>query len=249
MNCKISCTFEVILTKKHMRYFTVFLFSIITCISAIAQSKVNGVVRNEYNQIPLNKVAVINMNTLEIATSNHEGQFSITASANDVLQFSVEGFKTLKLSVTNDWFNYATRSIYMKEDVEVLEEIFINKLRLTGILQIDSRLIAFADYPYTRDISFTGFTPYTGFNPIKNIYQSVKNNSKQTQNINKLKEQSQILELMKSRYDRELVSSFLEISKVKIVETLQLCNYDDQFIYTATDFEIFTALNQCANAL
>src|SRR5690606_16796335 len=128
------------------------------------------------------------------------------------------------LSVTNDWFNYATRSVYMKEDIEVLEEIFINKLRLTGILQIDSRLIAFADYPYTRDVSFTGFTPYTGFNPIKNIYQSVKNNSKQTQNINKLKEQSQMFELLQPPIERDLVSYILEILKLRIVQALHLCN-------------------------
>lgn len=230
-----------------MRYFTVFLFCLLSTL-AFSQQLIKGVVRNEYNKEPLYNVSVINLTSLKVSKTNNEGQFSIEAKANDILHVTQSGFKPYKLKITQDWIDKnQNRSIYITEDVEVLDEIVINNLRLTGILQIDTRLIAFAEYPYTRDLSYTGYSQYTGFNPVGNIYRSFKNSSKSAQQINKLQEENEILELMKSRYDRDLVTTFLDISKVKLIETLQTCNYSEEFIYTATDYQVFVALKTCIN--
>lgn len=232
-----------------MRYFTVFLFCLFSTIT-FAQQPLKGVVRNEYNKQVLHNVSIINLSSLKISKSDINGEFTIEAKENDILHITQNGFKSLKLSVSNEWINSSQkRSIYIKEDAELLDEIVINSLRLSGILQIDFRLIAFAEYPYTKDLSMTGLTPYTGFNPVNNIYRSVKKNSKNTQQINKLNEESQITELMKTRYDRDIVSSVLDLPKVKIIETLQSCNYSEEFIYTATDYQIFVALKTCLNSI
>lgn len=228
-----------------MRYFTVFLFCLFTT-TFFAQQKIQGVVRNEYNQMPINNVSVINLSNYAISKTNQNGEFEIEVKENDIVTFTQQGFKSLKLTVTHDWLNTKRqRTIYIKEDVEVLDEIVINNLKLTGILQIDSRLIAFAEFPYTKDLSMTGFTPYTGFNPIDRIYRSAKKNSETAKKIAQLKDENNIMDLMKSRYDRELVSTLTDLSKIKIIETLQACNYNEEFIYTSSDYQIFTALNQC----
>lgn len=231
-----------------MRYFTVFLFCLLSTL-AFSQQTIKGVVRNDYSKSPLHNVSIINLTSLKVAKTNSEGEFSIEVHPNDILHFTQVGYRPLKLGVVNDWIQKnENRSIYMKEDIEELDEIVINSLRLTGILQIDSRLIAFAEYPYTKDLSVTGFSQYTGFNPIGSIYRSVKNNSKNAEQINRLKDENQIMDLMKSRYDRDLVTSLLEISKVKLIETLQSCNYSEEFIYTATDYQVFIALRTCINS-
>lgn len=231
-----------------MRYFTVFLFCLLTTI-AWGQNIVRGVVRDDIAQTTMNNVSVINLSTLQVVKTNSAGEFAIEVNPQDILHFTQVNYRSFKLSVTNDWIEKnEIRSIYMKEDSEILDEIVINSLRLTGILQIDTRLIAFADYPYTKDISITGYTPYVGFNPIESIYRSVKKNSKNTQNIKRLESENQILDLMKSRYDRDLVSTFLEIPKVKIIETLQSCDYSEEFIYTSSDYQIFIALKSCLNS-
>lgn len=227
-----------------MRYFTLFFICILS-ISAIAQQKIQGIVRNLHTTQPMERVSVINMTTLQVASTNTDGSFYIQAQKNDVLHISKEGYITEKVIVDDQWLIEQKKVYFLKEDIEELKEIVINNLRLTGILQIDSRLIAFDEFPYTRDLTMTGYTPYTGIDVIGSIYKGVKEKSKKQQQIKRLQEENQILELMKNRYDRQLVSSFLEIDKPKIIDLLKSCNHTEDFIYTATDYQIFNALNNC----
>ena len=50
---------------------------------------------------------------------------------------------------------------------------------------------------------------------------------------------------MKKKYDREMASALLNVSKEDIVKVLQRCNHSERFIYTANDYQIFTAVNEC----
>ncbi|WP_372472859.1 hypothetical protein AB4865_08550 [Capnocytophaga sp. ARDL2] len=227
-----------------MRNFTLLILCMLS-ITTMAQQKLHGIVRNLHTTDPMSKVSVINMTTLEVVTTSSNGDFIISAQKNDVLHISKAGFVTLKTIVDDEWINEQKKAIFLSEDIEELEEIIINNLRLTGILQIDSRLIAFDELPYTKDLSITGYTPFTGVDVIGSIYRGVKNKSAKQQQIKRLQEENQIMELMKTRFDRELVSSLLDIDKTKIIDLLKTCNHTEDFIYTATDYQIFDALNNC----
>ncbi|WKW45398.1 carboxypeptidase-like regulatory domain-containing protein [Myroides sp. JBRI-B21084] len=230
-----------------MRYFAVF-FLFLFSVSISAQEKnIQGTVLSEQGYMPTAHANVVNLNSLKVTKTNANGVFSILAKVNDTLHISLEGFRSLKIKVTNDWFLDGTKKVYLKDLSTELDEVVINSLKLTGILSIDTKLIALADYPYDKDLGATGFTANynRGFNPLNGIYNAIKRNSEETKKINKIRKEVELIEMMKKKFDREMVATLLNISKEDIVKILQRCNYSERFIYTANDFQIFNAVNEC----
>ena len=94
-------------------------------------------------------------------------------------------------------------------------------------------------------------TPYYGtamgtfFSPVDVVYNLFKGKDKKLKKLEAIKEDQNMIALMQTRYDREIVCGLLEITREDIVKSLQNCNYSDRFIYTATDFQIYQALNDC----
>ncbi|UUV21353.1 carboxypeptidase-like regulatory domain-containing protein [Flavobacterium sp. CBA20B-1] len=230
-----------------MRYFAV-LFFLLLSITIVAQEKnIQGIVFSELSYQPESHASIVNLNSLKVAQTNPDGSFSILAQVNDTLHVSSEGFRSLKIKVTNDWYKEGKMNIYIKDLSTVLDEVVINTLKLTGILAVDAKLIALADYPYYRDFGPTGFAANynRGLNPINGIYNAIKRNSSETKKINQIRKEVELIELMKKKYDREMVSALLNISKEDIVKVLQRCNQSERFIYTANDYQIFNAVNEC----
>ena len=230
-----------------MRYFTVFLFFIFSFSISAQKQVVKGTVINESTKYSEAGINIINLNTLKISKSNQKGEFEIEASLNDSIHFSSEGYRSLKLKVTNDWIKNTSMNVYIKDNSTTLDDMYISTLKLTGFLQIDTKLIELNDFYYykqfqPKDFSAT-FAPK--INPVDAIYNSLKKNSENTKKIEKLKQESELIEMMKTKFDRETVSALLSISKDDIVKVLQNCNHTERFIYTASDYQIFNALNEC----
>lgn len=233
--------------KAFMRYFTV-LFFLVTTLSVSAQRQVvKGNIINELTKYSEQGINIINLNSLKVSKSDQNGYFEIEANLNDSLHFSSEGYRSLKLKVTNDWLKNASMTVYIKDNSTTLDEMYISNLKLTGFLQVDTKLIELNDYYYYKQfkpVEFSKtFTPK--LNPVDAIYNSFKKNSANSKKIEKLKQESELIEMMKTKYDRETVSALLNISKDDIVKVLQNCNYTERFIYTASDYQIFNALNEC----
>src|SRR5690606_33777351 len=124
-----------------MRYFAV-LFFLLFSVTVFAQEKtIHGIVYSELSYQAEPKANVLNLNQ-----TKNDGSFSILAKVNDTLHISAEGFRSLKIKVTNDWFKDGFKNIYIKDLSTVLDEVVINTLKLTGILSVDTRLIALAEY-------------------------------------------------------------------------------------------------------
>lgn len=230
-----------------MRYFAVLLFTLFS-VSIFAQEKnIKGIVYSELSYHPEGKANIVNLSSLKVAQTTKDGAFTILAKINDTLHISSEGFRSLKIKVTNDWYKEGSMNIYIKDLSTVLDEVVINTLNLTGILSIDTKLIALADYPYYRDFGATGFTTSynSGLNPINGIYNAMKRNSRETKKINQIRKEVELIELMKKKFDREMVAALLNISKEDIVKILQRCNHTERFIYTANDYQIFNSVNEC----
>ncbi|HUH26320.1 MAG TPA: hypothetical protein VLY87_06810 [Flavobacterium sp.] len=230
-----------------MRYFAV-LFFLFNSIGLFAQEKtISGTIFSELTYTPEGGASIINLSNLKVAKSATNGSFTILAQVNDTLHISADGFRTLKIAVSKDWYKEGNQNVYLKDLSTVLDEVVINTLKLTGILSVDTKLIALADYPYFRDFGPTGFSEVynSGLNPINGIYNAIKRNSKDTKKINSIKKEIALIELMKTKYDRDTASALLNISKEDIVKILQRCNHSERFIYTANDFQIFNAVNEC----
>ena len=230
-----------------MRIYTVFVFLLLTT-ALFAQETVKGTVLSDITYTPEPDVSIINLNSLKVTKTNQNGVFEIQAELNDTLHISAEGYKAFKIKVTNDWLKGYEVKVYIKDLSTVLDELIINNVELTGFLEIDSKRLAYATYDITGSLAAAGLPSYhqVTFNPVKKIYDFLKKNSKTTQTINRIQEETELIELMKTKYDRETVSALLNISKEDIVAALQMCDKSERFIYSASDYQIFIALNECA---
>lgn len=235
-----------------MRNFTVFLFLLLLpcLLSAQDRTRVNGTVLNDKSFLSIDDVNVINLTKVKGTVTKRDGSFSIEAELNDSIHFSFPGYIPIKLKVTNDWLNNDNLKIYMAEQSIELDEIIIKKYDLTGILEVDTKLIELND-KLEFDLYRKNQQPYYGtamgsfFSPVDAIYNLFKGKDKNLKKLNTIKEDQNMIALMQTRYDREIVCGLLEITHEDIVKTLQNCHYSDRFIYTATDFQIYQALNDC----
>ncbi|KUF43364.1 hypothetical protein HX017_05685 [Myroides marinus] len=235
-----------------MRNFTVFLFIILTSLTVFAQNRstVKGTILNDKSFLPVDDVNVINTTQVKGTISKRDGSFSVEANLNDSIHLSYPGYIPIKLKVTNDWLNNENLKIYFTEQSVVLDEIVIKKFDLTGYLEVDTKLIELND-KMQFDFYRRNQTPYYGtamgtfFSPVDAVYNLFKGKDKKLKKLEAIKEDQNMIALMQTRYDREIVCGMLEITREDIVKSLQNCNYSDKFIYTATDFQIYQALNDC----
>ena len=231
-----------------MRNFTVFLFLLFATFSSLAQVK--GTIHNDKSLLPLDDVNIINLTDVKGTISKRDGSFTIEAKLNDSIHFSSPGYYPMKLRVTNDWLTNDNLKIYLVEQTTVLDEIYIKKFNLTGILEVDTKLIELND-KLQFDFYRRNTTPYYGtgkghfFSPVDAVYNLFKGKKKKLDKLESIKEDQNMVALMQTRYDREIVCGLLDITKEDIIKTLQNCNQSDRFIHTATDFQIFQALNEC----
>jgi len=103
---------------------------VMTLYSAHAQQSLSGVVVDNTTQSPLMGVNVIVKKSNQGTVTDFDGKFTITVSANDILEFSYIGFKTVEHTVSN--FNDLV--ISMDEDAELLSEIVV-----IGYGQVDKK--------------------------------------------------------------------------------------------------------------
>ena len=90
----------------------------------------------------MENVNIVNLNQVFGTATNQEGAFEIQAKVNDTLHLSFLGYKSIKVRVTNDWVNFGNQTtIKLTELAFALEEVVINKLKLTGYLEIDIKQI------------------------------------------------------------------------------------------------------------
>lgn len=108
-------------TKKNMKYYFFFL-GIILSLPIFAQnaSNVSGTVTDE-SGVPLPGVAIIIKNTTTGATTDFDGNYTISASSNDILVFSYLGYKTQEVGVNGR----STINLNMAEEAGVLDEVVV----------------------------------------------------------------------------------------------------------------------------
>lgn len=84
---------------KWIVYQMLFLF----CFASVlkAQGQVSGLVQDRSTRKAINYVDVFNLNNKEQTATNAKGEFKIKASLNDVLIFTISGYKTDTLLLTN----------------------------------------------------------------------------------------------------------------------------------------------------
>jgi len=235
-----------------------FLFSQETETTEDRSQIINGVVLNDATDKTLENVNIVNLNEVIGTSTNKDGEFSIRASVNDTLYFSYLGFKSLRVRVTNDWLKYGKVKVKMTELQIALEEVVLKPVQLTGYVEVDAKIIPVYDNYRYRIAGLGG--GYEGgknqpgavskvlnsiFNPADFLYNVFGKRPKQMKKLRKMKEDTEIRDLLQSKFDRETLMAVLQLERVDIDEILNNCNYSSDFIRTANDLQILDAISEC----
>lgn len=244
-----------------MRYFAVFFFLILSA-AASAQTtpaqKVSGTIINDNTLLSLANVNIVNLNKVKGSVSDDKGYFEIEATANDTLLLSLIGFQSLKVRVTNDWIKNKTTQLQLTERAIALEEVIIQPYKLTGYLEVDSKLIPSREnYRYSisgleqgyeaGEYAPGAFGNVLGsiFNPADMLYNFFGKKPRELKKLKDLKKDSNIRSMLETKYDRETIAALLGISKEDIPEILARCNYSESFAKTANDLQVMDAISEC----
>ncbi len=243
---------------KQLLFFMLSVFSIGFLCGQNQRMAINGKVQDAANDNPMSNVHIINVNSVKGVISDRNGNFEISAEVNDTLYFSFIGYKSLKATVTNDWLNYGNINIKLTKVGIALEELVISSHGLTGFLDVDahnipvfeSRLryaIPGLEVTYEGDDAATKINRaltniLNPINPLASLFNKKKN---QLKKLRKIKKDEEIRNLLQDKFDRETLTTLLQLDKVDIDQILRKCNYSKSFIKTANDLQILDAISEC----
>jgi hypothetical protein len=236
---------------------------LVLSVTAVAQDvepsqRVSGTIINDITNQPLPNVNIINVNKVRGATTDSNGYFEINVQPNDTLHFTILGFQSLRVRVTNDWIKNKTTKIRLTEKAIALEEVVIRPFNLTGYLEVDTKLIPTKEnYRYSisgltqgyeaGEYSPNAFGRVLGsiFNPADVLYNFFGKNPKELKKLKEMKKDDTVRTLLESKFDREMIAVLLGVDVKEIAEILQRCNYSESFIQTANDLQIMDAISSC----
>ncbi len=241
--------------KNQLLLFT-FLVTTVFCY-AQEVTKINGIVIDSADESPLESVNIININQVKGTTTNANGEFEISAKANDTIHFSYLGFKSIRVRVTNDWIKFGSSKIALTELALALEEVVVNQLKLTGYLEVDIKQVpintgsrySISGLPSTGYESRTpsALTKILGsiFNPADFLYNMFGRKPNEMHKLKKMKQDDEIRTILATRFDREMLTVLLQIDRVDLDLIISECNYSKDFVRTANDLQILDAISEC----
>ncbi|WP_010178792.1 carboxypeptidase-like regulatory domain-containing protein [Aquimarina agarilytica] len=245
-----------------MKYYLLLLLTFGFYVTTLcAQEKaisIKGSVLNAADDKILESVHIINLNSIKGTITNTKGEFTIDAKVNDTLYFSYLGFQPLKARVTNDWIKYGNVKVKLTEVGLALQEVVVSAHNLTGFVEVDFKNIPIynnanryqipgisSGYEGGSKRSATARIVNSILNPVNSLYNIFSRKGKQLRNLRKVKKDDEIRNLLQNKFDRETLTTLLQVDKVDIDEILLQCKYSKQFIKTANDLQILDAISEC----
>ena len=243
------------------RFLVFFLF--LGTLSVFAQegaedNSINAIVVNAQTEVRMESVHVVNLNQVTGTITNEKGEFTIRAAVNDTLYLSFLGFKPQKIRVTNDMFKFKDTKIALTELAYALEEVIVRPYQLTGYLEIDVKNLPINNaYQYSisgLSVAYEGgnknpsaVTKVLGaiLNPADLLRNLFGPKPAQMRKLRPMTEDEELRIFLASKFDRELLTEFLQLEKVDIQDILNNCNYSKSFIITANDLQILDAISSC----
>ena len=229
------------------------------CCSQLTAQEVIGVVKNAADDKPIPTVHVLNLNKVLMSITDANGVFAIDAEVNDTLFLSYLGFKTIKVTVTNDLIKFPKTEFKLTALALALEEVVVRPYQLTGYLEIDAKNV-----PINRNQRYSipglptggyeagsrgpsAFSRVVGsiFNPFDFLHNLFGKKPNELRKLKKMRENNDLRDLLSVKYDRETLEEFLQLDISDIDEILRNCNFSESFIRTANDLQILEAISGC----
>ena len=246
-----------------MKYFAVFFLIAFSAISFAQETttsqKVAGYIVSDETKLPIPNVNIININKVRGAQTDANGYFEIDVQPSDTLHFTLIGYQSLRVRVTNDWIKNKITRFQLTAKAIALEEVVISPFKLTGYLEVDAKLIPVKENNQRYSISGLSqgyeagayspgaFGKVLGsiFNPADMLYNFFGKKPKELKRLREMRKDDTVRNLLETKYDREMITALLGIDKTEIAEILQRCNYSEAFIQTANDLQVLDAISGC----
>jgi len=217
-----------------------------------------GKIVDNKNNTPLQSADILNLNSVVGTTTDSNGNFQITAQANDTLFISYVGYQSIKLKVTNDLLKGNKLLISMYVKIVNLKEITLKPHELIGVLVVDAKNVPVDKFTriHINGISQTyevgrpksqnyGSVLSALFNPVDFWYNKFGKKPKQLKRLEEIRKKEKVREIMEQKFSREVLMNYMDMSKKELDDLLDECNYSDYFIKKASDMQIIEAVLDC----
>lgn len=238
-------------------FFMLALFSVQAQKNA-SQIFLKGRIVEGNSDNPLMGSHIVNLNTVIGTTTDVDGTFEILTKVNDTLMISYVGFQTIKLKITNDLLKGNELSIALHEKNNEIKEVTVKTHQLIGVLEIDVKQVPKDKFarihingmPQTYEVGKASPKSMTNigaaiYNPIDFMYNMFGKKPKTLRKLKKMKEQEDLRKILSSKFNREMMQEYLQMTEKQLNELLDDCNYSDYFIRTASDLQIVEAILSC----
>ena len=248
------------------KLFTLLLISIIG-LNGFAQNviKKDSIPMNLKGRIisvtdnrPLESAHILNLNSVEGTTTNRKGLFQIPAVANDTIYISYVGYQSIKLKITKDLLKGNELEIAIHEKTAIIDEVTVKAHDLIGVLVVDAENVPLDKFnrihidglPQAYEIGRPQAKKYNSgvnaiFNPIDFWYNKFGKKPKEIKKLKKLKEGDKLRGIMEEKFSREVIMTYLDMSRKDLNDLLKECNRSDRFIRKASDLQVIEAVLQC----
>ncbi len=221
-------------------------------------TKLKGKVLDVKTRFPLKSAHVLNLTTVMGTTTNRYGRFEITAKKGDEIYISYIGYESVKLIVTNDLLQNEDLEIAIHDRIVQIETVEVKTHKLIGVLAVDAKGVP--ESPPTR-VHINGLpqTYETGtprprnynsalaavFSPIDFWYQKLGKKPRELKKLKQLRKDDKLREIMESKFNREVMLEYLQMSRKELNQMLSDCHYSRRFIKKASDLQIVDAILNC----
>jgi len=207
---------------------------------------------------PLESAHILNLNSVLGTTTNRQGLFQIPAIVNDTIYISYVGFQSIKLKVTKDLLKGNELEIAIHEKTAIIDEVTVKAHDLIGVLVVDAENVPLDKFnrihidglPQAYEVGRPQSKKYKSglnavFNPIDFWYNKLGKRPKELRKLKKLKDADELRDIMEEKFSREVLLTYMDMSRKDLNDLLKECSRSDRFIRKASDLQVIEAVLQC----
>jgi hypothetical protein len=191
----------------------------------------------EAPQLPLPKLMVINTRTGQGSFADSESRFSVKAFQSDTLIFSVIGFHTKKVCLKDSLLK---KQYYIEVEMEklhfTLKEVSVFAPKTLSDIDKD---IAKLDST-RRYRAFTDINPLSS--PISYLYERFSKFGKSKQKVAEWENEDLKKDILKDLFRVYIRYDVMDLSEEEFEAFIAYCNLSEEFIKTASQFELVMAI-------
>ncbi|MBA3900789.1 MAG: hypothetical protein H0X62_11370 [Bacteroidetes bacterium] len=201
--------------------------------------KLHGVAIDANTGYGMPGLMVLNQRTKTGIFGSHDGSFSISIQKNDSIKFSLIGYSTQSISFKDSAYESAYQVIIKMEKLKVdlhYVEVFPSREYAEIKKDIDELGVK---YEYQTQ-GFAGLA-----SPVTFLYERFSKFERQKQKAAELYNEDAKKDILKELFKTYVKADINELSDLEFDDFLIYCNLPEEFIKSATQYELVVNVKQC----